>query len=131
MSDLLKVIDDGEVLTEVIPLSHVDLPGELAAIWLYFSPTVLCIQVDPQDDSLKLVQSPPAGMTTLESLTTKEPWKRAIRKQVLWAWRLTNHQGYVDGIQLAFCEPGTGRESVVIQLIGKASTVETIVAHRV
>ena len=60
----------------------------------------------------------------LPSVAGREPWKKAIARPILWAWRLVNHQGYADGIQLAFYEPGPGTETVVIQLMGKASMIE-------
>jgi len=130
MDELLKIIDGGEELTDVIPFAHVDLPDELAAIRLHFSQNIVCVVVNPDDDSLTIGQSTPANTIARPSLKSKEPWSRAIGTQVLWAWHLTNHQGYVDGLQLAFCEPGVGKESVVVQMIGKASTVEVSTVHR-
>ena len=130
MDLLLRIIDAGEVLVDVIPFAHLDLPDEYAAIRLHFSPTVLCIYVDPDDDSLHLSTSVPPETTPLPSLAGREPWNLAIGRPILWTWRLVNHQGYSDGLQFAFCDRERSRETVVIQVIGKASMIEVSVVNR-
>ena len=124
MDDLLKVIDAGETLTDVVPLEHVDLPGWFAAIRLHFSSSVLCVRVNPDNDSLEVSSSASPETTELPSLSEREPWRRVIGRPILCAWRLVDHQGYDDGIQLAFLEHHTGIASVVIQLVGAASALD-------
>lgn len=131
MKELLSIIDSGETLIDVVGLAHVDLPDQLAAIRFEFSTTMIYIEVDATDDSLNIRDSVPVKTTELRSLAAQEPWAGAIGNLVLWAWRLINHQGYSDGIQFAFSEGGTGIESVVLQLVGKASTVEVSRVSRV
>ena len=131
MEQLLAVIDGGEELVGATSLAHVDLPQEIAAILLKFSGRELCVAVDPDDDSLQVAATAPVDTQELESLSGSKGWSSAIGNRLLWAWRLTNHQGYDDGIQLAFCEASGGVETVVLQLIGKASTIEVGIVVRV
>ena len=75
--------------------------------------------------------SPPKEPSGLAPLPGREPWEAAIGGQVLWAWRLVNHQGYGDGLQLAFCERDRGVKAVIIQLLGEASCIEVFRVSRV
>jgi hypothetical protein len=121
---LLRIIDSAEALVNVVPLIHVDLPRAYAAIRLRFSVSTLWVSVNPDDDSLVLSETvPPSDTVEISSVADRLPWASAIGSPILWAWRMINHQGYFDGVQIAFLDRELGRESTVIQMMGRASMV--------
>jgi uncharacterized protein DUF6334 len=131
MDELVKILDRHEVLVDVVPFAHVDLPDKYAAIRLHFSSTVLCVAINPDDDSLYLSNAVPPETIQLRSVAEREPWINAVLRPMLWAWQLVNHQGYADGIQIAFYDPDSGMETAVIQLMGTASTIDVSSVHRI
>ncbi len=65
-----------------------------------------------------------ASASVMPILIGPYPWNEAIHRPMLWVWQLTNHQGYPDGIQFAFLDEESGIEAIIIQAMGKASTLE-------
>jgi len=57
-------------------------------------------------------------------LTSLSPWKNAMSRPLAWAWRMTNQQGYFDGLQLDFAE-STEVEASRIQLLVVASEIKS------
>ena len=49
------------------------------------------------------------------AILARRPIQSAIGRPLIWAWEMTNQQGYLDGIQLEFAED-VSAESVVVQL---------------
>jgi hypothetical protein len=131
MTVLSGAIEGGEVLVDVIAFAHEDLPRDLSALRMHFSSSIVCIWVDPDNDTLHVSDSVPSQTLSHGSVLAQEPWHRAAGKPILWAWRLINQQGYGDGIQVSFSDAERNKELVVVQLIGKASTIDVAVVERI
>lgn len=54
-------------------------------------------------------------------ISDSDPWNRVIERPILWAWLLTNQQGYTDGFQF---EVMTTDGSVDIQLMCEATAFD-------
>ena len=124
MNALIEVIDAGEALHDVSVYVHPDLPAHCAAVGLHFGDKIVCIQAEPDNDTIRIHVGLPTGLLKLPHVSPNSPWDRALRAKILWAWRMINHQGYEDGCQIAFSDPSTGVIRIVIQLIVEASSIE-------
>ncbi len=51
-------------------------------------------------------------------LTEQSSWSQLVGNYVAWAWTLTNHQGFEDGVQLEFVETST-MKSTILQLMAE------------
>jgi Family of unknown function (DUF6334) len=84
------------------------------------------------DDTLAVSAGPlvPGKDETPIDATGSAPWSACIGFGVRWAWRLTNQQGYTDGLRLELGGPD-GASSTVVELIVAASAIQMFVAARV
>ena len=46
-------------------------------------------------------------------LTEQSPWSQLVGNYVAWAWTLTNHQGFEDGVQMEFVETSTMTSTIL------------------
>jgi len=76
-------------------------------------------RAEPGDDTL-LLSSDSMESSYVVDLTNTEPWNRLIGCEILLAWVLHNHFGYIDGLQLEFARPGTAWG---IQLMSEGSSL--------
>jgi len=72
---------------------------------LGFETQSIVISAEPQDDTIR-VQYGGATLPFREDLTAREPWRTLVGCGVIWAWKLTNQNGYHDGYQIEFARPG-------------------------
>lgn len=79
----------------------------------------LTVTAEPSDDSIRL-GGEGATLLHLTDLSNEEPWARLIGCGVLWIWRLTNQNGFVDGLQLELGQPG---ECWSVQLMCEGSAL--------
>ena len=81
------------------------------------------------DDTLVASFGPlvPEPKEQLIEAATSAPWPTCIGLGVCWAWRLTNQQGYSDGVRLEFSEPG-GALSATVEFIVAASAIQIYLA---
>lgn len=79
----------------------------------------LTITANASDDTIDIIFGPANAPERVELSQTK-PWSRAIGTGLLWAWVLTNHQGYRDGVQLEF---GTRSGFLTVHLMCEASSL--------
>jgi hypothetical protein len=124
MDALLKIADGSEVFVEAVPLEHPDLPGMVSAIRLRFAHTTLFVSVNPEYDTVQLSREAPPDLDSATPATPDRRFVGAVSKPIQWAWTLTNHQGYRDGLQIEFCDPESASEAAVVQFVGKASMLE-------
>jgi hypothetical protein len=117
------IVDEGSVLTVAELYLDDDLSRQCVGIHLAFSETEIFVHAEGNDDSIRVLRTPPA--TLLDGSICKVPapteWAPAIGKPVLWAWAMINTQGRNDGIQIEF---GTvDRPSITVQMLVRASTL--------
>jgi len=79
----------------------------LTAIKLDFDGTSVLLTAQSADDSIDVtfnesILDEPGYK--IENLNDVEPWKNALHRPMLWAWRMINQQGYFDGLQFDFAE---------------------------
>jgi hypothetical protein len=79
----------------------------------------LTVTAEPSDDSIHLGGTG-ATLPHVTDLSNEEPWARLIGCGILWIWRLTNHNGFVDGLQLELGQPG---ECWSVQLMCEGSAL--------
>ena len=59
--------------------------------------------------------------TSIISVANTHPLSTLIDKQIIWAWRLINNQGYQDGFQM---EVENKTDPIVIQFLALASQIK-------
>ena len=96
------VIDHELSLSAVHYVHHADGSLPMAGVELDFEGTLICIGVDPEDDSIRVHKSWEKAEELLREPVASLGWDTVYGRRILWAWSLTNHQGYEDGIQLEF-----------------------------
>lgn len=89
----------------------------LVELLLYFERTAVTLAVTEEDEidtvSRILADDPEIYEVDLSGVI---PWRGAIGHPLMWAWEMTNQQGYLDGIQLEFAAD-VASESVTVQLL--------------
>jgi Family of unknown function (DUF6334) len=127
LDTLARVCDDGGRLVGVSCTRFVGDPGDhplVTAVALRFESLTAGFRVVPDDDTL----AASVGVLAAESdeevmdLGGEPPWSSCLGLGVCWGWRLTNQQGYTDGVQLEFSEPGEPSRAVV-ELVAIASGI--------
>jgi Family of unknown function (DUF6334) len=123
---IAAIIDQGEPLRAVHCIFDEDLPKGPVAIIFTFETSSFCALVNASDDSLSTSSALPLELQSHARSKVDDnsaPWNQMIGAALIWSWRLTNQQGYSDGLQLEFRRDGHGALACV-QLIAIASTLE-------
>ena len=107
-------------------------PHFVTAMVFAFEKLSLVISVNDYTDEVVLAvgDSKAPGEGLVVDVSTSPPWDKAIGREIRWAWRLTNQQGYDDGVQFEFANPNDSSECV-IELIAEASMLTKYVLKRV
>ncbi len=121
------VHETGEPLINVQGFFFVDEPSDdmLVAVQFEFENHVVVLAAQ-DDDTLQVIESSrhiDEVRVDSRNLSKLSPWNRALGKPLLWSWRMTNQQGYSDGVQLQFATNVTG-EKAEVQLIVVASEIK-------
>lgn len=127
---LESISDESEVLRQVTGAFWCSKdPAEepmLVAVMLKFDQTKVAFLVEG-DDSLTLLDAElfrsGDAASQLVDFTSASPWKEAIGLPLLWAWEMSNQQGYFDGFQLEFARD-VASVSVIVQMLGVAGEVK-------
>ena len=128
---LAKIYDDGGRLLGVSQARFESDPRFITAVSLRFEFLSAVFRAVPDDDTLAvrlgaLVSEP---FETLSEVSCIAPWSECVGFGVCWAWRLTNQQGYSDGVRLEFSKPGKAPRAV-IELVVTASAIQVFQVTR-
>lgn len=125
LDTLAKIYDDGGRLVGVTYTLFEGDPKFITAVGLRFEAVSAVFRAVTDDDTLAVslgTLTPEPSETLIES-GNSAPWSACMGFGICWAWRLTNQQGYSDGVRLEFSEPGEVSRAVV-ELIVAASAIE-------
>jgi hypothetical protein len=132
MLDILaKIYEDGGRLVDVAYTLFGGDQHFVTAIGLRFESVSAVFRAVSDDDTLALSLGPllPSPEETVVAASGSHPWSECAGLGVRWAWRLTNQQGYSDGVRLEFSEPGQVSRAVV-EMVVVASAIHLFVAVR-
>lgn len=127
--DLISMIEalrsacyDAGRLTGVREALLVEESSLVSAVELVFEQLTITVAAEPDYDKVAVSVS---SLSSDEAISTSPQafWAMCIGKRVKWAWLLTNHQGYSDGLRLEFKNTDE-KEAVVVELIAMASSFE-------
>ena len=126
LDTLAKIYDDGGPLVSVAYALFEGDPRFITAVGLRFESVSAVFRAVPDDDTLAAGLGPlePEPDEVLVEAGDRGPWPACVGLGVCWAWRLTNQQGYTDGVRLGFSPPGEMSRAVV-ELIVAASAIQT------
>jgi hypothetical protein len=129
LDTLAKIYDDGGRLAGVTCALFGGDPRFVTAVGLRFVSASAVFRAVADDDTLSASLGPliPTPDETLIEAGGFAPWSGCVGLSICWAWRLTNHQGYTDGVRLEFGERGQEPRAVV-ELIVAASAIRMFVA---
>jgi hypothetical protein len=130
-SDLLRrVVDDYGVLVSIAGASSEPREtGRASRFNEYtfgFEAGILTVAAHGPDDTIRLLESA-TELLFISTLTMEPPWASAVACGVTWVWRLTNQQGYPDGLQVEFGSD-SGLLSVQLMCETAALTAKAVVA---
>lgn len=125
LGTLAKIYDDGGPLIGAMHALVGGDPRFIAAVELRFESFSVIFRAVPNDDTLavnvgSLVPEPDE---VLSEAADRAPWSVCVGHDVSWAWRLTNQQGYADGVRLEFDARGEASRATV-ELIVTASAIK-------
>jgi hypothetical protein len=128
LDTLAKIYDDGGRLVSVTFTLFDGDPRFVTAIGLRFESLSAVFRAVPDDDTLAVSLGPlePDPDETLIEVVNSTPWSACIGLGICWAWRLTNQQGYSDGVRLEFSEPGE-ESGATVELVVVASAIHVFV----
>lgn len=121
---LVEIWDSGKFLTNVQYVVDPIL-GVPTSIRMIFEELGVSIRVDPDWDTL-VVEPCEADVVRGQQVydaSHEAVWARTIRTTPQWIWRLTNQQGYSDGLQFEFIDKDAKREWSV-QILASASQIK-------
>ena len=97
--------------------------GFVTMVTLTFQHLTVNIRADPDNDTISINLGAPLisedGVTA--SADASSPWIPAYGSQCVWAWTLTNQQGYSDGLRFEFISDAGKR---VVEMIVAASQIQ-------
>jgi hypothetical protein len=122
---LAKIYDDGGAFLGVEYSLFEGDEKFITAVGLRFETLSAVFRAVPDDDTLAVTieHLKPDAEETLIDATNSAPWSACVGYGICWAWRLTNQQGYSDGVRLEFSKPGETSRAVV-ELLVMASAVQ-------
>jgi hypothetical protein len=128
LDTLAKIYDTAGRLVSVSQTLFEGDPRFVTAVGLQFESLSAVFRAVPDDDSLAASLEPlvPEPSETLIDASQSAPWSACVGFTIYWAWRLTNQQGYSDGVRLQFSERGKDPPTL-IELIVTASAIQTFV----
>jgi Family of unknown function (DUF6334) len=132
LDTLASVCDDGGRLVGVTGTRFVGDPCDhpfVTAVALRFESLTAVFRAVPDDDTLAVSLGPLAAEADEEvvDLGGDPPWASCLGLGVCWGWRLTNQQGYADGVRLEFSATGEASRAVV-ELVAVASGIQVFEA---
>jgi len=129
LDTLAKIYDDGGRLVRVSQTLFEGDPQFVTAFGLQFELLSAIFRAVPDDDTLavSLGSLVPDPDEALIDASHSAPWSAFGGFSVCSAWRLTNQQGYSDGVRLEFSEPGKVSRGIV-ELVVAASEIQVFVA---
>src|SRR4051794_22950257 len=110
LDTLAKIYDDGGPLVTVSYTLFEGDPRFITAVGLRFESFSAVFRAVAHDDTLTLSLGPlvPGPDEILIEADNSEPWSACVGLSICWAWSLTNHHGYNDGVRLEFSGPSQG-----------------------
>jgi hypothetical protein len=85
-----------------------------------FERGIFTVAVDDELDTVSMKFGESSNQFKTD-VSDAEPWIRVIHKPILWAWLLTNQQGYTDGFQF---EVRTSDGYVNVQMMCEATSFD-------
>jgi len=125
LRSLARIYDDGGSLLRVEYALFEGDPKFVTAVALHFESVSPVFRAISDDDTLVVTLSP-LDLEAREiaiDVSQGMPWSLCRDHKIRWAWQLTNHQGYTDGVRLEFGKP-TERSRAVVELIVAASAIQ-------
>jgi glycosyltransferase involved in cell wall biosynthesis len=126
IESLQRICDHGQRLVSVdLALFQGDRQF-VTAVCLKFEFLTAVFKAMPDYDTLavKIAEFEVDKDEEVVSATASHPWATLIGGKVVWGWRLTNQQGYTDGVRLEFIEPGKLQTRGIIDMVVGASMIE-------
>src|SRR5688500_1397 len=126
---LAKIYGGGGPLRGVSYALFEGNPRFIAAVGLRFESASAVFRAVPDDDTLDagFWALAPEPDESLVEVGDTAPWSACIGSGVRWAWRLTNQQGYSDGVRLEFDEADEASRTI-IELVEEASAIQIFLA---
>ena len=129
LDTLAKIYDESRPLVGVAYALLESNPQFITAVELRFDATSAVFRAVADDDTLLPSFGDPLAPEPNETVIdvgNSAPWLACAGLGVCWAWRLTNQQGYSDGVRLEFSEPGEESRATV-ELVVSASAIDVFV----
>jgi uncharacterized protein DUF6334 len=140
LKDLAEIYDKnlGEIYDKeanrLVRVSYALFDGEpnfITAVEMHFESFFATFRAIADDDTL----TASLGAIELDSdellvdVSKSEPWSQCLGSRMPWLWRLTNQQGYDDGVRIEFTKPGENF-TFVVEFIVMASAIQIFSAAR-
>jgi hypothetical protein len=106
-------------------------PHFITAVEMRFESFSATFRAIPDDDTLMVILEA-IELDSDESLidvSKSEPWLQCLNSKIPWLWRLTNQQGYDDGVRIEFSKPEE-KFIFVVEFIVMASAIQIFSATR-
>jgi hypothetical protein len=109
--------------------------GAITEIIFIFEEVVLRITVNTEDDTICL-STVESDIDIADSTIRNKQFDELIAsfksKSIQWAWKLTNQQGYFDGVQFEFTDKIASVENdIVVQFIAIASAIQVYLVKKI
>ena len=130
LKNLADIFDKESRLVGVSYALFEGAPHFVTAVEMRFESFSANFRAISDDDTLEvnLGELKPETDELLTDVSRSTPWSQCVGARVPWLWRLTNQQGYNDGVRIEFTKPDTKFTSVV-ELIVMASAIKVFLAE--
>lgn len=123
-----------EEQNQLVGVSYALFEGKqnfITAVELRFTSLTFSLRANPDDDTLS-VNFGAFELDSEESLFEVENsnlWSSCKGGHIVWGWRLTNQQGYDDGLRLEFSKPEEDVRTIVEFVVMASAIYVYSVAH--
>ena len=125
LKNLAEIYDEE---SRLVGVSYALFDGErhfITAVEMRFESFSATFRAIPDDDTLTVS----LGAIDLDSdellidVSKSELWSQCLRSRIPWLWRLTNQQGYDDGVRIEFTKPEE-KFIFIVEFIVMASSIK-------
>ena len=134
LDSLAQLWDANETLRRVeaaVYPADLDGPPVTTGYRLWFGNTPLTLRAEPNFDELLVdLDGGPDHPEQFTDQSSADIWTHQIGCRCTWFWRLTNQQGYNDGLRIELAN-NDSTQSGIFEFVVVASTIELYYGQRV
>lgn len=121
--DISSIVESGAHLKTIECFGFEELPDQISAVRMNFESVSLTFGIDEEFDEVTSLTE--RELEAMISCQLSPQLERVIGSRCVWCWKMTNNQGYTDGLRFEFSN------GVIVEFVAVASIFNIFIATEV